>query len=149
VDGQNPEEVSTEQLYGKFPGLDNQTLRDLEGTDEKTLDLRSPEYSEYHQKIHQTMLKKYGTMIKNAHLHLAYAYLMNNYPQNCIKHVNLLREQFGDSISGDTDFILSQYYNEAQTLLGNEEESVKKHMVSQDVDEAKTYKVFSGSQGFF
>lgn len=86
-------------------------------------------------------------MLKNAHLHLAYAYLMLQNPQSCLKHIEILRTEF--TLSPDTEFIVSQYFNEVQTLMRNQEESVDKQMSLNGIDETKEYQVYSGATSFY
>lgn len=86
-------------------------------------------------------------MLKNAHLHLAYSYLMLQNPQSCLKHIEILRTEF--TLAPDTEFIVSQYFNEVQTLMRNQEESVDRQMSLNGIDETKEYQVYSGATSFY
>ena len=69
-----------EKLARKFPGLDSEPLSHLDQATQSALCVNSEQYGQYQEKILGGLQSKYLTMIKNVHLHLSYAYLMNGDP---------------------------------------------------------------------
>ena len=130
-------------MLNKFPGLQEE----LEANDSKAFPF-AEEQAKLLERIQEQQQKKYGTMLKNAHLHLAYTYLMLQNPQSCLKHIEVLRSDFGP-LAPDTEFVLSQYYNEVQTLMRNQQESVDRQMSLNNIDESKEYQVYSGATSFY
>jgi hypothetical protein len=96
-----------QDLVSKFPGLQEE----LEANE-------CEEQAKLVERIQEQQHRKYHTMLKNAHLHLAYTYLMLQNPQSCLKHIEVLRSDYAP-LAPDTEFVLSQYYNEVQTLMRN------------------------------
>ena len=133
---------SSEESKGQSNQKESKQLQSEYGDDNFKYDL--PEFpathddlQTYNKGVKTRIEKKYGTLIKNVHFYLSYLFLEVQDYRNCLKHADILIDQFKDRLTTKTLFTVYQYMGEANCMLGNHDEAMSNIEDSEQLDELK------------